>query len=226
MNLCITVKKTLIVSILMLFYSYSLVWGMELRVAMNEGKRASLSASDSITLSTGQLKGCVVTLIHLEHQNGDLTVAMCHFSHDKKSYNECYLNNFLASLARENKLSTIKKATCTIIPPGILKNKKVIPVIDPEWKRIITQALKSHIQNMSFNVQPYLYNIDSSSVQYSIDSKKTRTVIINKSQQIDHQHLDWLMVCHNLKEDSVCNKVLPLVVATSGLLGFFIYNSN
>lgn len=199
-----------------------------LQIAMNEGRSVFIPVhfQNPITLWTDQLKGCVVTLIHLEHLNGDRTVSMCHFSPDKKSYNESYLNNFLASLEHENKLSTIKKAACIIIPPGIAKTNRITPILDPEWKHIITQTLKSHIQNISFNVQPYFYNIDSSSVQYSIDSKKTRTVIINKSQQIDHQHLDWLMVCHNLKEDSVCNKILPLMVATSGLIGFFIYNSN
>lgn len=231
----------LILPILGVFLAFSgSIWAMETvygnlapqaswtHVAMNDGRSASIPANSQnpVTFWTDELKGCVVTLINLEHQNGDRTVAMCHFSHDKKSYNEFYLSGFLSNLERENKLNSFKKASCIIIPPGIPTDKKITPIIDQEWKRLIVETMRAHIPSINIRIEPYLFNTDSSCVKYTVDSKNARGMIINKSKQADREYQNLLLVCHNHKEDSLCNKLLPLLLATSGLIGFFIYNSH
>src|SRR5437868_3263479 len=99
-----TAHLGLILPILGVFLAFSgTIWAMEtvygnlvpqaswLQVAMNNATYEQTDAKTPITLWTDKLEGCVVTLLHLEHTNGQHTLAMCHFSHDKKSYNEYYL---------------------------------------------------------------------------------------------------------------------------------------
>lgn len=216
-------QKELILAILGVFLATSsLCQAMETHVAMNEGKTAFLSSQNSVTFKTDQLEGCVVTLLNLEHSDGKHTASMCHFSHDKKLYNEDYLKDLFAHLAKVNQIETIQKASCIIIPPGIKNGNQLQPILDTEWKELIVKTIAAAIPSITIQVKPYLFNVSKSAVEYTIANNRSKLTIINRSQQEDIENHDQLLVSHNYKNSSFCQRWVPLLIATSGLAAYLI----
>lgn len=216
-------QKDLILAILGVFLaSSSLCQAMETHVAMNEGKTAFLSAQNSVTFKTDQLEGCVVTLLNLEHSDGKRTASMCHFSHDKKSYHTEYLKDLFAYLVQSNQIETIQKASCIIIPPGIKNGNQLQPILDTEWKELVVKTIAAAIPSITIQVKPYLFNVSKSAVEYTIANNRSRITIINKSQQEDVENHNQLLVSHSYKNSSLCQRWVPLLIATSGFAVYLI----
>lgn len=192
-------------------------------IPMNGGKSISVPAysTNPVTLWTDSLKGCVVTIIKLEHHNGDQTVAMCHFAHYAKNQNLQYLNTFVNTLA----VNTIKKASCIIIPPGVSKLKEITPILDKEWEQIIIESLCSKIPEITITINPYLFNVRSSCVKYTLDSSRAKGAIINLSREFDQKNKNILLECHNQEIGYDYTRLVGPLLATAAFVGFFIYNS-
>lgn len=193
-------------------------------IPMNGGKSVSISAytKKPITLWTDGLKGCVVTIIKLEHYTGEQTIAMCHFAHYSKNQNFEYIKNFVDSC----EINTIKKATCIIIPPGIIKERGIKPILDKEWEHIIIEPLGNAIPGILFEVTPYLFNTRSSSVKYTANAAQTKTTIFNLSPECDEKNKDLLFECHNQNIRYDYKRLLAPIVAITALAGFFLYHTS
>lgn len=199
-----------------------------IQVAMNDGKYAHIPASstNSYTFWTDELKGCVVTLLNFEHRNGDHTLAMSHFSPDKKEYNEYFLSKLFENLECEGAILTIKKASCIIVPPGIQDTNHLKPIIDKKWQSNIINALHAQIPSIAITIEPYLFNRETSCVKYSLESHKATGMIINRSCKEDVDYQELLLVCHGHQEESLCMRLTPIILAATGIFGFLLYNSN
>lgn len=191
-------------------------------VAMNEGKHVLVSDKDSATLWTDELKGCVVTILDIEYINGQNLLALSHYSHDKKSANQRYLETLLSHL--EHKSEDIKHASCTIIPPGI-KNVTghLTPVIDPEWKDMIIHTVRRTFPTISFDIKPYLFNVEESAVTYVMRENSKKITILNKSNIQDLKNQSLLLICHNFKETPLCQRILPPLLTITALCGYVWY---
>lgn len=192
-----------------------------IEVAMNEGKHVLISGTDSAVVWTDELKGCVVTILNFEYTNGKSLIALSHFSHDKKSDNQRYLNTLLAHSEHELPL---RHASCTIVPPGI-KNSvgHLTPIIDPEWKNMIIQTLRDKIPTMVIDIQPYLFNIEESAVTYVMRGNSKKVTIVNKSKTQDIKNQSMLLICHNYKEIPLCQRILPPLLTLTALCGYLAY---
>lgn len=195
-----------------------------LQVPMNNGTHEQVSPSMCINIWTDKLEGCVVTLLDLEYANGQHILAMSHFSHDKKSYNEYYLQELVRKLERENNFHSITKASCIIIPPGIQIADKLKPILDPEWQRMIVETIHTKIPQASITINPYLFNVEKSAVKFSFDKGKTKTTIINKSRIEDTAHHNQLLVSHSYKDESICVRLAPLILAIATFTGYIAWN--
>lgn len=230
-------KKTLKLLIFCLFLGFSgTLLAMEISqgniapkaswigIPMNGGKSASIPAHSRapLTLWTDGLKGCVVTIIKLEYHSGDQTVAMCHFAHYSKTQNAQYLNEFINSLA----LNTVKKASCIIVPPGVLKERGITPILDNEWKQIIIEPLCAAIPEIAFEISPYLFNTRSSCVKYTINQTQAKGTIVNLSGEFDEKNKDILLECHNQQVEYNYKRLLAPILATAALVGFLLYHTH
>lgn len=193
-------------------------------VAMNSATYEQADSKTPITLWTDKLEGCVVTLLHLEHTNGQHTAALCHFSHDKKSYNKYYLENLLAHLEHENSIQNIKKASCFIIPPGIKEENRIKPILDQAWKRMIVEAIRAQIPQTLIQIEPYLFNTKLSGVKFALANGKSKVTIVNKSCEQDTQNQNRLLESHSYKDESACIRFAPLVIAAAGLAGYITWH--
>lgn len=194
------------------------------QVAMNSATYEHVHAKTPITLWTDNLEGCVVTLLHLEHVNGQHTLVMCHFSHDKKSYNKYYLQELLAQLEHQNNIQNIKKASCIIIPPGIKEGTRLKPILDQEWKKMIVETIRAYIPKTSVQIEPYLFNTKLSGVKFALINGKLKVTIVNNSREQDIQNQNRLLVSHSYKDESACVRLAPLVLAAAGLAGYIAWH--
>lgn len=191
---------------------------------MNDATYEHIKKDESLSLWTDNLKGCVVTVLHLEHSHDLHTVALCHFSHDKKSLHKNYLEQLFDRLKQEGTIETVKKASCMIVPPGIPSGTGTRPIIDPEWKNMIYQAIHTHIPGAAIHVTPYLFNIQSSAVTCVLKNGTPHITIVNKSSVADTVYYDQLMECHSYQKSSPCARMAPLIIPAVGLAGYIVCN--
>lgn len=192
-----------------------------IQVPMNEGKHIQVQAKSKYPAIfwTDSLRGCVATIINLEHNNGDHTIALCHFAPFAQPSNTLYLESFLGAIEHE----TIKKAECIIIPPGIYENGKIVPVFDKKWNNTIQRILRFSMPTITFEITPYLFNIESSAIKYAYQAGNASGAIINRSQIMDAENKDLLLECHNEKGFTFKAVVRPLLAAIALSAGFLYY---
>lgn len=193
-------------------------------IDMNHATYEHTTAHEPTSLWTDHLRGCVVTVLHIEQSGKHHTLAMSHFSHDKKTYNYLFFDRLLQQLARQNNVQAITKASCVIIPPGIPHQASLVAVLDPEWHHMICQTVKAHVPHTSIEVVPYLFNVQDSAVECELMSGELKITILNKSQVADKQNQDQLLECHAYKNKSACARLAPLIFAAASLTGYIAWN--
>lgn len=194
------------------------------QVLMNDATYEHIKKDESLSLWTDHLKGCVVTVLHLEHAHHLHTVALCHFSHDKKTYHKQYLEQLFIQLAQQNQIETVTKASCMIVPPGIPSETGTRPIIDPEWKNMICKAIRAHLPDTHIYQIPYLFNTHCSAVTCVLKNGTPHITIVNKSSVVDTVYYDQLMECHSYQKSSPCARMAPLIIPAVGLAGYIVCN--
>ncbi len=237
MKLSKTVKKGLIYPILGVFLAVlglpSPIYGMQraprvIHIAMNSYVAEYVQKKDQYKIWTDKLCGCVTTIIDIEYTNGNHALCMGHFAYDAKDQNKLMIENFLSAQISQQR-NTIKKASCTLIPPGIYSDlpansSAISPILDPAWKEMLIASIKRHIPAADITITPYLFNKLLSQVHYAYNAGKTSLEIVNLSSKMDEENKDSLLETHHYETQNTRCKAAVVTLIMAGVVGLALYS--